>query len=235
MNIKKRQSILKGILGIVFTLAISMNIFAYIQLNGSDEGFCDNPSKPGCSPTPGGFAAITEPMVPGLIDRSIEQGAAAYLNAYSAYLSFLNRVEMSGEKSLDYAEAEKILVDSLQNIKTAKDVYYQLVVAAEATPYNPLALAQLAVFDYDGYMKAQGLDSYIFKKVRGYLQPGNITGAYILTYTRVKEIESMLTAIKSLLVVKTMPELQDLWKVNELFAGTLLFGQYTARVFTEIK
>jgi len=45
----------------------------------------------------------------------------------------------------------------------------------------------------------------------------------------------MLTAIKATLVLKTTPALQDLWKVNELFAGTLLFGQYTARIFTEIK
>lgn len=171
----KNLSILKGILGIVFTLAISMNIFAVIQLNGSGHGYCDDPSKPECSPTPGGFAAITEPMVPGLIDRSIEQGAAAYLNAYSAYLSFLNRIEMSGENSLDCTEAEKILVDALQNIKAAKDAYYQLVAVAETTPYNPSVLVQLAAFDYDGYMKAQDLDSYIFKKVRGYLQPGNIT------------------------------------------------------------
>lgn len=234
MNINKRQSILKGILGIVFTLAISMNIFAYIQLNGSGHVYCDDPSKPECSPTPGGFA-IAEPMVPGLIDRSIEQGAAAYLNAYSAYLSFLNRVELSGENSLDYTESVKILEDSLQNIKSAKAAYYQLVAAAETTPYNRVVLAQLAAFDYDGYMKAQGLDSYIFKKVRAYLQPGNITGAYILTYTRVKEIESMLTSIKATLVLKITPALQDLWKVNELFAGTLLFGQYTARVFSEIK
>jgi len=171
----KNLSILKGILGIVFTLAISMNIFAVIQLNGSGHGYCDDPSKPECSPTPGGFAAITEPMVPGFIDRSIEQGAAAYLNAYSAYLSFLNRIEMSGENSLDCTEAEKILVDALQNIKAAKDAYYQLVAVAETTPYNPSVLVQLAAFDYDGYMKAQDLDSYIFKKVRGYLQPGNIT------------------------------------------------------------
>ncbi len=181
------------------------------------------------------MAAFAEPVVPGLIDRSIVQGAAAYLNAYSAYLSFLNRIELSGQNSLDYAEAEKILADALQNIKTAKDAYYQLVVAAEATPYNPLVLAQLAAFDYDGYMKVQGLENNIFKKVRGYLQSGDITGAYILTYSRVKEIESMLTGIKSMLVLKTTPVLQDLWKVDELFAGTLMFGQYTARVFSEIK
>ncbi len=222
MKIVKNQSMLKCIMGIALSLAISMNIFAVIQLNGSGHGYCDYPTKPDCSGTPDGMAAFAEPVVPGLIDRSIVQGAAAYLNAYSAYLSFLNRIELSGQNSLDYAEAERLLADALRNIKTAKDAYYQLVAAAEATPYNPVVLAQLAAFDYDGYMKSQGLESSIFKKVRGYLQPGYITGAYILTYSRVKEIESMLTAIKSTLSLKSIPVLHDIWKVNELFAGTLL-------------
>jgi len=218
----------KGVIGIVLSLLISVNVFPYILVNGSGTGYCDGQTGSGCGET----ASILN--TGNNIDGLITGGAAAYLTAYANYISFLNRVELSGLNSIDPNEAEKRLSIVIESIKTAKDTYYRLIARAESTPYNPQVLDQLAAFDYNGYLKNHGLDGCIFNEVEEYLKNGDITGTYILIYSRVKEIEQMLISAKAAAALKTTPDLNNLWKLNEMFSKTLIFGQYVARIFHEI-
>lgn len=233
MNIPANKTISKSVIGIVLSLILAANVFPFIQLNGSGTGYCDSQPASGCEDNGGETAA---PLTPGdTIAGLITGGAAAYLNAYSAYLSFLNRVELSGRDGLDYGESMKLLDTALENIKSAADTYYRLIVRAEATPYNPLVLDRLANFDYKEYARKNHPDWYIFKEVQTYLKNGDITGTYLFTYTGVKEIRRLLVTAKSTLALNTMPPLRELWKINETMSKTMVFGQYVAQIFNQVQ
>jgi hypothetical protein len=232
---RKNRAIPKIIAGMVLSLAIAVNVFPFIQLNGSGIGYCDSRGVSGC----GGISGESSTPLTGenTIDDLITGGAAAYLNAYSAYLSYLNRVELSGRDGLDYAAAAKLLDTVLENIKSAEDTYYRLIARAEATPYNPPVLDRLADFDYDAYAAKNDPDRYIFKEVRAYLKNGDITGTYRFTHGRVKEIEGLLVSVKSASATASnvMPTLRELWKINDTMSRTLLFGQYIAQIFHQVQ
>ncbi len=229
MNIANQRILIKGLLIVTLWLTITSMVFAYVQLNGSGGTYCEgNPPPPDCAGSTGdGKALLTEEPIGDLV----VDGAAVYLNAYSGYLSFLNRVELSERNGLDYGEAGKMLDSVLEYVGTAKETYYRLVLKAESTPYSPAVSAQLAEFDYNGYSRAHRLDRDIFKDVERYLKNMDVTGTYIYTYLAVKEVEDMLLTVKWEVTLKNQPDLERLWIINEKLARTLIFGQYVARVF----
>lgn len=232
MNMITYPRLLKGLLIVVLLLAFSANGFAVVLLNGSGVGYCDgNPPPPDCGENTG---ISIEAAVTGTIEDQVVDGAAAYLLVYSEYLKFLNRVELSGQNGMDYGEAGKILDAVLGYAKKAKATYYGLVIKAESTPYNPAVLARLAEFDYDGFQGTHNLDRKIFKEAAGYLKNGDITGTYILTYSALKEIEVMLIPARVSITLKKLPDIENLWTINERLSGTLIFGQTIARVFNAL-
>ncbi|MCP5109139.1 MAG: hypothetical protein GY950_37510 [bacterium] len=235
MNKYPNHAILKGILITALALLISLNGFAFVQLNGSGGSYCDPVADPGCDGNNSNSdAALASAASSGGIEPLIVEGAAAYINAYSAYLAFLNRVETHGPDNLDYEKTGVILDEALKNIIAAKSAYYRLIIAAEAAQYNPAVLEKLAAFDYDGYFKKHRLMKDIFGEVKAYLKGGDVTGTYLLTFSTVKEVEDMLVSIKSAVESGGKPELLELWKVNGMLSETFLFGEYVARVFFEM-
>lgn len=229
MNISYRRTLFKGLMIVTLWLTITSMVFGYVQLNGSGGTYCEgNPPPPDCGEgTDDNKALAPEDTIGDLI----VDGAAVYLNAYSGYLAFLNRVELSDRDGLDYEEAGKMLDSVLAYVGTAKETYYRLVLKAESTPYNPAVSAQLAEFDYAGYSRKHRLDRDIFEDVEEYLKNTDVTGTYIYTYLAVKEIESMLLSVRWKVALKTTPDIERLWVINEKLGRTLFFGQYVARVF----
>jgi hypothetical protein len=86
-------------------------------------------------------------------------------------------------------------------------------------------------FDYDAYMKENGLNPFIFKTLSGYLSSGDITGAFKKAHASMAEIKNLLVTIKNDVSVERLPELQVFWKLNELCSETSIFGSYAARIF----
>lgn len=231
--IKTRNRLIPGVyIGIVLSLLISANGFSYMLLNGSGDGYCDNQAV-GCTDNTGETSTML--AEDNNINEFIAEGATVYLKAHSSYLSFLSRVELSDRDGLDYIESEKLLTDAIESIRIAKETYYRLVIKAVSTDYNSMVLDKLARFDFNGYLISHDLDGCVFKEVEDYLQSGDITGTYILTFYRVTEIENLLKKAKDLVVLKKRPELENLWKINERLSKTLIFGQYVARIFQEIR
>jgi hypothetical protein len=94
---------------------------------------------------------------------------------------------------------------------------------------------QLEVFDYSRFMEQSDLAPFVFKKVETYLSKGDVTGVYRYIHENLEEILEVLYSIRSAVNAETFPHIPDLWALNQMCSETLLFGQYVANVFHEIK
>ncbi len=231
MNIKNNPLLI-----ILTTLAVGLilttgNAYGYIAANGAGIGYCDPAGDPGCEEDKSG-TALSMSYAP--IESYIEEGGGYFLNAFSTLLSMSNRVEMTNLAGIDRGELQQIVNQSLENITRAKYTYSLLIRAAEETPYNPDVLLKLKNFDYRGFMTRHSLNSVIFKEVEAYLQKGDITGIFKRVNNGFLSIEKLLLSIKTKTDLKRVPELSDIWKINEEASDTLIFGQYVARIFSEL-
>ncbi len=93
---------------------------------------------------------------------------------------------------------------------------------------------RLIFFNYDLLQLQRGLNQYIFKEVKKYLSTGNINGIFNRLLSASETLILKVTALKDTVHAYKFPDLYTIWRVNQLFSETLLFGQYTAEVFQAV-
>jgi hypothetical protein len=142
---------------------------------------------------------------------------------------------LSDLNGLDYTELNQILDGAIHNMNNANNNYFMLILKAEFTPYNMTFIDKLKTFDYHGFESEYHLNAVVFDRVEGYLKKGDITGAFKACRTDILEIIAVLEEIKGYTTTNQLPDLTILWSLNELCSESLLFGQYAARVFAEVK
>ncbi|HLP46318.1 MAG TPA: hypothetical protein VK469_10240 [Candidatus Kapabacteria bacterium] len=219
----------KMIIGIIFLLVLNLQVFPVIFGNGSGNGYCDWTLNPDC-PLPPGFYS-TDTRTGYGIEALVKEGGGYFLNAHSSTLALLIQIEMSDLQGIDYDRMKKNAADALQNIRAAVSIYNDLVEIAANTPYNTVVIDKLKTFDYQTFMDKNKLNREIFKKVVVYLSSGDINGMYCRILKELTALEKLLSSITNDIAFNRQPGLSLLWKTNETFSETLLFGQYAARVF----
>lgn len=220
-NIKKIP-VLKALVFCLGLIMIGSFCFSYFYYNGSTGGYDQDPPPP---------------AIQGKISMEIlvTQGASYYLKTQMNIQTLLNQVELRDLKGIDFESLNRLIKQALNNIAYAKLTFAALIEVAEATPYNLDVIEKLNTFDYETFMKEWGLNLFIFGMVRDYLAAGDITGTYKHACGNFKEIEQLLLNIQASTLENRLPELEILWKLNELCAEETLFGSYIARIFKEIK
>jgi hypothetical protein len=216
----QKLTVSRVLLWVAVLLLSTMNVSAVIYFNGAGGNF-------------GGGSENTLPQEKTIRDYVIE-GAGYFLESYSGFLLFLNKVELKELQGLDYNEVQMILNSAIEKMENARDVYTLLKQEADVTPYNPDMIAELMNFDYDGFQEANHLVGPIFKQVESYLEKGNIREIFDAALSHMGKILDIADKIKGKIDGAEFPGLTDLWKLNEACSLSLLFGQYAARVFQEI-
>jgi len=224
MITKKRFSIL--FLIVLFLISVNSELTAIIVFNGSGTVYGDNNSE-------GKIVTLTAPAA--TIESYVVTGATCFLNYNKDMMAYSSMVEQSDAAGLDYYECVQTLNSAITNIQGTISTYEALIKQAENTPYNNSVISKLAAFDYAGYLKANGLNSVIFSKVEGYLKRGDITGVFKYNLVQFKAIRDLLNKLKYSNDTSTIPDIPNIWKVNESTSETLVFGQYVARIFSAIK
>jgi len=220
MKAINRNLISKLLIGFSIIMLIPVNSFPYLYFNGSGEGYGG-----------GGESAGIRINENNTIEMYVVAGAGYFLNAHFSVQFLLRKVEVQDLKGMDYNEIQQLLNLALENITSAVETYQQLIEIAENTPYNPLAVDKLMAFDYEGYMKENGLNPFIFKTLAGYLSRGDITGTFKKAHSSMAEIKNLLVTIKNDVSFDRLPALPVFWQLNELCSETSIFGSYAARVF----
>jgi hypothetical protein len=212
-NLKAKTKLNLLVLIIIF---LNLNVFSRIIANRGEEGYNDDGEK----------------IAP--IKSMIVEGASNYLTAYSDYLLFLNQVELSGENNPGYDEMQTLLNRCLEKLQKAKTAYLSINQTTVNTPYNLEMIYRLIFFNYDLFQWERGLNPNIFKEVKKYLSTGNVNGIFDRLLSASETLILKVTALKDTADACKFPDLYTIWRVNQLFSETLLFGQYAAEVFQAV-
>ena len=143
-------------------------------------------------------------------------------------------MELQDLQDINYACLQDIINSAVVNIEKAVETYSNLIKKAEVTPYDETVINKLMVFDYKGFSEENGLNSIIFAECEEFLKTGDITGLFREVHADLKDIAGVLEEIKEEISKNSVPKIPGLWKLNEKFAYTSIFGSYVARVFNEI-
>jgi len=146
-------------------------------------------------------------------------------------LLLLNKIEMSDLYGVNYNDLRDTLYSAIESMEGAKEAYITLKQRAETTPYIQEKINRLISFDYTGFQEEKGLDSIIFNDVEVYLKEGDVTGLFGETLSAMETILRMLYQVKKTIDNDQLPENSSLWRLNQKYSKTLLFGQYAAEVF----
>ena len=224
MNKRTKNFAVNVFIGLFLTSVISMNLFPVICANGSGNGFI------------GGVEEVKS--VNGAseqIETYVIEGAGNFLNAQANIFLFLNKVEMGDLKGINHSELQVILNDAIYYMKEASLSYENLIKTAEITPYNLDVINNLKSFNYDEFAIEKKLNPIIFRKVKNLLGAGNIIGAYQLINAKFNKITALLGGLQKDTELNKTPEPDALWTLNNQCSHTLLFGQYIAEVFYELR
>ncbi|MFC2155490.1 hypothetical protein ACFLRB_03235 [Acidobacteriota bacterium] len=162
-------------------------------------------------------------------------GAGHFLQSYSSMLTFLNKIERSELDGLNYAEIQSDLDSAIEYMTEVKTAYAEITREADMSTYNQEVIAKLLIFDYTAYEKANSLNHGIFTDVAFYLKKGDVKGIYHKLLSDIEGILNILAIIKEKVDVNVFPGVSDLHRMNQYYSQSLLFGQYVAEVFIEIK
>lgn len=162
-------------------------------------------------------------------------GASNFLKSYAGFQQFLHRVELSGISAVNHDEWRVILKDTIAHMRRARVYYYYFKTLAAGAPYNQDFIETLLYFDYPGFRETHNLNREIFSGVELLLQAGNVTGVYEEILARANEITGLLRTVNRELHKDIFPCIPLLWKINQKYFDVLLFGQYAAMIFNEVK
>jgi hypothetical protein len=171
----------------------------------------------------------------GKLKTLIILGAGKFLKSHAGFQQLLHRVELAEISGVNYDEWREILNDTISNIEGARVYYHYLKTLAAKTPYNQTFIGALLYFDYTGFREKHGLNKEIFSGLELLLRDGNVTGVYENFRTKTGEISRLLSSLEQDLDKDIFPKIPLLWEINQKYFDTLLFGQYAAMIFKEVK
>ena len=170
------------------------------------------------------------------IDTLVVLGAGHFLKSHSDFLLFLSKVEIAELSGANFEELLDILISVISSMENAKTTYYDLKNLAALTPYNQAVLDKLKNFDYDSFLEEKGnLNSFVFKKVKGFLSSGDVTGAYAEMSSYLDDLLKILQTLRQGIAKNIFPEISGLWELNQKYSNALFFGQYVAIIFKAIQ
>ena len=219
---QKKHLGLKMFFCVFFIFVINMNIYSYVIANRGDCAFSEGGGE--------GISIVKDIS----IKLYIIEGAGYFLNSYSDMHLFLNKVEMSELNGIDYKELRDILFRAIENMEKVKVAYYNLKQKADNTPYNQSVIDNLLSFDYQGFQKERGLNKQIFRDVKYYLSKGDVRGFFTILLSNTEQILSKLYTVKESVDAEKFPEISTLWRINQDYSGTMLFGQYASEIFQTV-
>ena len=162
-------------------------------------------------------------------------GAGNFLKSYAGFQQFLHRVELSGTSGVNYDEWRVILKEAIADLQRARVYYYYFNTLAAGTPYNRDFTGALVYFEYPGFRETHHLNREIFSRLELLLRSGNVTGVYEEILSKANEITGLLRTVNRELYKDIFPGIPLLWKINQKYFNALLFGQYAAMIFNEVK
>lgn len=219
---------LQKVVLVILCMGLVFPGFSMMVGNTSGKSFEDPPP-----PEPGGTASKASGTT-GAIEDLVIRSATYFLKGKAHVYLLSSRLEAADIEGVNFNEYQKLVNDALCDMRAARYYYQTLKNKANRTPYNQDVISRLTSFDYKSFSKEYGLNADAFAKLTGYLQTGDVRGAYARMYIYVDTIIDHLETIQREVYYWSFPKEANIWKLNQECASMLLFGQYMAQVFYKI-
>jgi hypothetical protein len=167
------------------------------------------------------------------VESYVIQGAGFFLESYSHVLAYMREVELN-QANPDFEKLSLSLDNALASMNNANATYAALKQLADNTPYNQQVIDALKAFDYDGFESQHGLSAGMFKRVKKFLEKGDIRGTYGVLRDDTGRIIEYIEQLKTQVDDMKTPSVSITWKLNQAITDTLLFGQYVSQIFADI-
>jgi len=210
---------MKLLLGLIIMIIMNIQLLSWWYVNGSGNAY-NPPPSPGFEVT--GTVSI---------ETEVARGAGYFLEAYADTLLFMNQVELSNLKGMDYNHLQSLLDNALKHMTQANATYTRLKAKAEYTPYNPVVIEALRNLNYEEFGLTRNLNREIFAEVQTYLAGGSVTEMYGKLISDMEVIIKLITLVKENIDNGQFPSTPQVRQLNQAFSVSLLFGQYVAEVF----
>jgi len=218
---------------IIFTVLIGVLLFSAVPVHGrmfanySEFAYEEGDGTRGTGEAPLACSYTMEELV--------IKGAEYYFKAHADMDILSEKVEISDIYGADFNTLRWTVNSALDNMNMARYYYQELQYKANNTPYNQVVINKLLAFDYDSFQEEHGLFKEIFSEIKSYLVTGDVRGIYRRTSAYFDGLIDTLETIKEELSAGQVPSNAHMWKLNQTCAKAHMFGQYVARVFSEIK
>jgi len=223
MMYKFKRQYVRLVIGLCLLLILNEFSFSLIVGNYLQRGF-QEPSNLS--------ATNTESAT---IEALIINGAGHFLAGNAKFLTLLNRVEVSTNTTAsDYSEWKTILSNAIAEMNKAKETYTYLVEKANATPYEQSMIELLMDYDYDSFREERQLSGNAIDRLEKLFKNGDVRGTFTALLFDTEKLISMLNSVALYLEAEKFPAITDLWRINQQFSETMLFGQYAAEVMYSI-
>jgi len=218
MSSLKKITILRILLVLSSLIIFNTSSFSLWVSNGSGNAYNNGSGD--------GLTVSTSPIA-----QYIAEGGGYFLDSYSCTLQFMTKVELAGQRGMNYPELSQLLDAAIINMEQARYAYKLLKETADNTPYNPAVIEALKNFNYDLYRETNGLNKEIFTGVKGYLSSGNVTGIYGKLLEDMGTMINLLQTVKKSIDKNLFPPVGTVRQLNYTYSTSLLFGQYVAGIF----
>lgn len=216
---------------ILLMAALSISAFPCLYAN---DGEC--PFEPGCGEGGEGVElGIYITSSRGLMGMYIVEGAGYVLDARAGVSTFMNRFETVELTGADFPGMRDILSRVIDDLKQAKAYYMFINFIAKITPYRGAVIERLKNFGYDDFQNRSRVYPKVFKRVKRFLKPGNVRGAFSEISKDIDSLLDQLHAMKASIDADQLPSVQSVWQLNQSFSEKIFFGQYFAMVMAQIK
>lgn len=199
-----------GIVMIASILLFATNVFPYMYANESNSAYQS------------GETSME-------MDVLIKKGAGHFFLSVANFNTFLYRFETQQSDLVYWLELSR--ADMIK----AEQYFINLHSTAQVSMVNPLKIAQLNAFDYQGYMSENSLNGAVYEDVKALLSVGRVADIYRNLSVKMRDI---ITGIDCLILTINSGQTTSLpfaWRLNQDFVELSLFGQYVAEIFIQIK
>lgn len=205
---------------IIFVLLLNLDLPGYFVFNGAGVAFNTEGKR------------TTTFNNSGTFNDYIVEGGSKFLKSYSDLLLLMQKVEV-GENDLEVMN--KLIGSAIRDLEDSKTAYSNLCRLAADSPYDIAIIKRLKHFNYQSYFSSEtGLNPTVFKHLTNFLKKGDVRGIYNEMLQDVSLILEKLKFLEIGINASGLPDITQLWKLNQMYSNALLFGQYTAQIFPKI-
>jgi hypothetical protein len=216
-----KKIIFQSVLGIMLVLHLS--IFGYSALVAN---WRECLVAPGCTCT----LTLQVSQETQALKTYIQESAGYFLTSHSDYQDLQVLVELTDINGVDSLEMKTIVDSAIANMEKARAAYANLKSTAVNIPNDPVIIAKLAKFDYDGFQAKYGLLLPVFEKVKALLVKGDTAGLDNTVLANMDVILKQLYEVKAFVDNAQSPDIAILWRLNQSYLEAQLFGQYVSEI-----